>query len=107
SLLFAFSTKGTVILILPVLLYYLIVDLIFKRFFKFWMYSIINGIFFLGLYFVTIKYLTGGFLKRFEAIAQNSYINPCSYELQPAEVLIERVTYEFVNMSIYQGLIIG
>ncbi len=107
SLLFAFSSKGTVILILPVLMYYFIFDLIYKRFFKFWIFSILNGILFLGLYFVTIKCLTGSFLKRFDAIAQNSYINPCSYELQPAEVLIERVTYEFVNMSIYQGLILG
>ena len=107
SLLFAFSAKGTVILVLPIFLYFLIVDIIYKRFFKFWLFNILNGILFLGMYFALIKYLTGSFLKRFEAIAQNSYINACSYELQPAKVLIERVSYEFVNMSIYQGLILG
>ena len=107
SLLFGFMSKGTIVLILPLLLYYVIVDIIYKRDLKFWLYNFITGIIVLALYFFIIWLLTGDVMKRFDSIADNAYLNLCSYDKQSTIILLRRLSYGFFTMSIFQGMITG
>lgn len=104
SLLFGFTAKGTIVLLLPVLLYFFVLNLIQRRHFKFWLYSIAAGGLVFTLYFVIIWWLTGDVFKRFDAIADNSYLNLCSYDQQSFWVLVQRLVYVFFNMLVYQGM---
>ncbi len=107
AVLFGFMAKGTIVLIVPLLLYLLLVDIFLKRDLKFWMYTIISGITLLVLYFLFIGLLTGDVLKRFETIANNSYLNLCSYDKQSLKILLERISFGFFKMTVYQGLLTG
>ncbi len=107
ALLFGFMAKETIVLVLPLLIYFAIVDFIFKRDLKFWIYSILSGIIILAAYFILIWLLTGDVAKRFEAITRNSYLNLCSYDRQPVKILLERISFGFVSMLIFQGMLIG
>lgn len=107
SLFFGFIAKETIILILPLLLYFFIADLINKRDIKFWIYSSIIGIILLFSYFLIIWILTGDLSKRFEAISQNKYLNLCSYDKQPFRELLKRITYGFFGLSIAREMFTG
>ena len=107
ALLFGFMAKETIVLVVPLLLYFAIVDFIFRRDLKFWSYSILSGIVILAAYFIMIWLLTGSVAKRFEAITSNSYLNLCSYDRQPVKILLERISYGFVSMLTYQGMLVG
>ena len=104
SLLFGFMSKGTILLILPLLIYYLIIDIINNRNVKFWKYTIVTGVVIFAIYFLIIWLLTGDFLKRFESIASNSYLNLCSYNQQSTKILVKRITFGFFEMIISQGM---
>ena len=105
SLILGFTSKGTIILILPLLAYLFIVDLIFKRNIRFWIYSALFSIILFISYFLLLGVITGDSLIRFKAIADNSYLNLCSYDKQPQEFLIRRISYEFFDMMIKDGMI--
>ena len=107
ALLFGFMAKETIVLVAPLLLYFAIVDFIFRRDLKFWTYSILFGFVILASYFIMIWLLTGNVAKRFEAITSNSYLNLCSYDRQPVKFLLERISYGFVSMLTYQGMLVG
>ncbi len=107
SLLFGFMSKGTIILLFPLLFYFFALDIYQKKHKKFWIYSIIFGISMLVVYFIAIKILTGDFFKRFDAITNNSYLNLCSYNQQPLAILLKRIGYQFYELLIYQGLATG
>jgi hypothetical protein len=107
SLFFGFLAKETIVLILPLLVYFVITDFINRRDIKFWIYSFISGFIFLFSYFLIIRILTGDFSKRFEAIAQNTYLNLCSYDKQPFRELLKRITYGFFNLLISGEMFIG
>lgn len=107
SLLFGLMSKGTIVLILPLLLFLVITDIIRKRDLKFWFFSAIIGIGLLGLYFFIIWLLTGDLMKRFEVIADNSYLNPCSYDQQSLKILLKRIFLGFFELSIFQTLATG
>ncbi|MFH2143868.1 MAG: glycosyltransferase family 39 protein, partial [Bacteroidota bacterium] len=107
TLLFGFMSKGTIILILPLLIYFVIADLIKKRDVNFWIYSIISCILMLTIYFLIIWALTGDFSSRFKAITSNSYLNLCSYDKQSFNVLFKRISFEFWNLMIFQGMFTG
>lgn len=104
SLLFGFLSKGTIVLMLPLLLFLLITDIIRKRDLQFWLYSVISGIGMLLLYFFLIWLFTGELMKRFEVIANNSYLNPCSYDQQSLQILLKRIFLGFFELSIFQSL---
>jgi len=82
-LLMGFMSKGSIVLIIPLLAFLFISDVILKRDIKFWIYSVLFSVLIFVLYFFVMWLLTGDVFKRFEAIATNSYINPCSYDKQP------------------------
>jgi len=107
SLLFGFMTKGTIVLVIPLLLFLIITDIIKKRDLKFWAYSLISGIGLLAVYLLIIWLLTGDVLKRFDAIASNSYLNHCSYDQQSLRILLKRIFFGFFELSIFQSLATG
>ncbi|MAY83108.1 MAG: hypothetical protein CMP59_03160 [Flavobacteriales bacterium] len=98
SLFYGFQGKGTIVLILPLLLFLFIHDLIKKERLKFWMWTAIFGILFLAFYLLLIAGITGSPWTRFELIAENSYLGRCSYGTQGAEVLWNRLTSDFLWM---------
>ena len=104
SLFGGFVSKGTVVLLLPWLLYLFLNDCLQRKNIKFWKWAIISGAVWLIAYFASIKFLTGEFLYRFKAIAQNSYLNTCSYDQQPLWVLIKRLCFDFFDMTINSGM---
>jgi len=106
-LFFAFLSKETVFLIIPVLLFVFISDVWQKRNIKFWIFSVFSGIIILAGYFVLLKIKTGNPWVRFEAISQNSYINPCRYDLLPLSDLFERISYKFWLELIRQIMFTG
>ncbi len=107
GMMFGFLSKEVILLTLPALIYLFITDIFLKRDIRFWIYSIIAGIIVLLIYFFIIWYLTGSPIKRFEAIFSNSYLNLCSYDKQPFEFLLNRISYEFFTMMINQGMLTG
>jgi len=107
SLLFGFMSKGTIVLILPLLLYLFISDIIQRRDMKFWTYSLLSGLALLAIYLLIIWLLTGSIMKRFDVIADNSYLNRCSYDQQSLKILLRRIFFGFFGLSIYQSLATG
>lgn len=107
ALLWGFMSKETIALTLPLLVYYTLTDLVQQKNIRFWVYATTGGLVVLGVYFLGVWALTGDFLKRFNAIANNSYLNLCSYDKQPAEFLIQRVTSGFFNLLIQEGMATG
>lgn len=104
SLFFGFLSKETIILIIPLLIYFCITDLLNKRNFKFWFFSLIFGATFLMLYLFVIGILTNNYFKRFDAIIENGYVNLCSYDIQPTAILLKRLSYEFFNMLFFEKM---
>lgn len=107
SLLFGFMSKGTIVLFIPLLIYLIITDIILKRDLKFWAYTAISGIGLLALYFFIIWIFTGDPMKRFDAIANNSYLNLCSYDQQSLKILLKRIFLGFFELTIFQSLATG
>jgi len=107
SLLFGFMSKGTIVLIVPLLLYLIVTDIVHKREVRFWMYSLISGMVLMTLYLLIIWLLTGDLFKRFDAITSNSYLNLCSYDQQSLKILLKRIFFGFFELSIYQSLATG
>ena len=107
SVLFGFMSKGTIVLILPLLGFHFINDLIYKRDQKFWLYSAISGVLLLVAYFGLIGYLTGDVAKRFSSITQNSYLNQCSYDQQSITILLKRISFEFFQVITFKGMMVS
>lgn len=106
ALFFGFMSKGTVVLLLPWLLYLFLTDCLQKKGAKFWKWAIVSGAICLVVYFASVKLLTGEFLYRFKAIAQNSYLNRCSYDQQPLGILLKRLYCDFFDMAITRGMMV-
>lgn len=91
SLFLAFNSKGTIILLLPLLLVYFAVDVARGRW-AWWLRVAATGVPLLLVYFGAVTVLTGSPFSRFTAIVANQYLNPCSYDQLPWEHLVERLT---------------
>jgi len=107
SLLLGFLAKETIVFIIPLLAYLFIADIIFRRNIRFWIYTLTGGCVALLLYFLLTWLITGDFLKRFEAVSGNGYLNLCSYDKQPTAFLIRRITRDFIEMLVYQTMMTG
>ena len=107
TVLFGFTCKGTIVLLIPLLGYFFITDLILKRHQSFWLQSLLFAIVMFTSYLGIIGWLTGDFLARFRTISDNSYLNFCSYDQQPLSFLIKRIFYEFYKQQIDNGLLVG
>lgn len=104
---FGFASKGTIILVFPLLLYFFLIDVFIKKKIIFWVYAAINAFALLVMYFSLTYYLTGNLFERFTAISRNSYLNSCSYDQQPIIYLVKRLAYELINLFTFQGMVIG
>jgi len=107
ALLFGFVSKGTIVLMIPLLLFLIVTDIIRKRDLKFWLYSLISGSALLAIYLLTIWIFTGNVMERFHVIADNSYLNLCSYDQQSLKILLKRVFIGFFELTIFQSLATG
>ncbi len=107
ALFFAFITKGTVVLLVPVLAVLFIQDIRLKRLRSFWYSSLLSGLIFLAIYFLGLQLFIGDALGRFSAIAAGAYESACSYHLQPFVSTLKRVGYEFLNQSLKNGLFLS
>jgi len=103
GLLYGFVTKGTIILIIPLLVFLSLYDFIHKRHTQFWVKSIAFTVITFTLYFLFIGWLSGDFMARFEAINAHEYINQCSYAAQDSSVVIKRITTGFIEMCRNEG----
>ncbi len=102
---FGWLAKETIVLTLPMLLAWMLVDLIRRRHLQFWGYTTLYGLLFLGTYFSFIWAVTGNFLERLDAIASNSYLNACSYDQQSTQVLLKRLYYDFFALASTEGIL--
>lgn len=107
TLLFGFMAKETIVLTLPLFLYFCIKDIWQKKQLTFWISNIVIGIILLFLYFIVIWHITGDFTKRFTTIDSNSYLNSCSYGEQSIEILLKRITIDFFSLMISQSMFIA
>ena len=107
SFLFGFATKGTIVLFVPVLIILFLVDVFNKRQIKFWLYAGISMVGLLAIYLGYFWWLTGDPFTRFTVIADNSYLNFCSYDQQSITVLLKRVGYQFFDLIFTNNLLTG
>lgn len=105
ALFLGFNSKGTILLLLPWLLFIFINDLRLKRNQKFWLTAAGSGLLLLILYFGSLWYLFDDAFIRFKALETNSYLNRCSYGSQSLKILVERLTSGFWGMSYREGLL--
>ncbi len=101
-----FNAKGTIVLIVPLLAYFIIVDLLKKRDMKFWGLFVGFSVILLGSYFAFWQFYSGNALARLSAITQNSYLNLCSYSEQPFLFTLKRIGYGLVLLSVSHSLIV-
>ncbi|WP_116124627.1 ArnT family glycosyltransferase [Lewinella sp. IMCC34183] len=97
SLFLAFNSKGTVILLVPLFLWYFVLDVRNGRL-RWWGRLLVVLLPLLAVYFTIIWSLTGSPLSRFTAITANHYLNPCSYDVLPWPHLRERLTGGFLSL---------
>jgi hypothetical protein len=105
SLFLAFLSKGTVIIIVPLLIFYFYSDLR-KSDRVIWRWSLLTGGVLLIIYFATIYLMTGDIFARFSAIKSNEYFNSCSYNLMPVSQTWDRITHEFVQFVWRENLLV-
>ena len=107
ALAMGFLTKGSIVLITPVLLACFAYDLWVRKAYRFWGAAILSGGIILALYFICIWILTGNPLGRLAAISANAYQNACSYHLQPTSVLWRRIAYDWWLDMLRQGTLLA
>ena len=107
SLWMAFMSKGTVVLLVPWLVYLFVSDCIQKKAGRFWKVAIVTGAVCLTIYFASIKLMTGEVFYRFKSIAQNSYLNRCSYDQQPLGIVLKRIGFDYWEMMVRSGMAVA
>lgn len=106
GLLWALLSKGTVVLVLPVVLVALVADLARGRRQQLWRQTIIYGTGCLLVYLAVYYIATGNALFRLEAIAANSYDNACNYANQPWAATWQRIGPDFWRLMTTEGWIL-
>lgn len=107
ALMLGLLTKGSIILVLPLVVFLLAYGLIVRREYRFWLTTIGIGVLLMAIYLGILTGLTGNPMSRLSAIFANSYQNACSYHLQPKSVLIDRITYAWWLDLLRQGTLLA
>ena len=108
SVFYCFITKETIILILPLLLIWFLIDVFYlKRNVMYWKWTLLFGLAIFGLYFGYSFWQAGDPMFRLKAIVSNGYFSACSYDLLPVSHLIKRIGYELWLNFIGNGLFLG
>jgi hypothetical protein len=105
---YCFITKETIILILPLLLIWFLIDVFyFKRNVMFWKWTLLFGLAIFGLYFGYSFIQAGDPMFRLKAIVSNGYFSACSYDVLPVSHLLKRIGYELWLNFIGNGIFLG
>ena len=101
----AFNAKGTIILVVPLFVVYLLLD--WRAGFRRWwlVFAPAVGVMLL-LYFGLTARALGDPLARFAAIDANHYLNECSYDELPWAHLRDRLTTGFLELLLNSRLIV-
>ena len=101
-----FFAKETFLIIYPFFIFYFFKDLHKGKFKSFWIKSS-GTLILLALGYFAFSYLYfGSPFIRVEAIFHERFISECSYEFQPLDVLIKRISYELWLDFIKSGVLI-
>jgi len=103
ALMLAFLSKGTIILVAPVLLAILVRDVFTRRARAFWRSAVGSGVVLGAVYLLLCWLWLGDPFIRFSAITDNSYLNACSYDQQPRVVLRDRLLVDFWTLVLREG----
>nr|WP_256534353.1 glycosyltransferase family 39 protein [Lewinella sp. JB7] len=103
ALFLAFNAKGTVILLIPVFLIYVIDDVLRGRT-AYWRGLVVSSSTLLIAYFIVCWLLTGSPVTRFTAISSSHYLNPCSYDSLPWSAMVDRLTRGYGQLLTDAGL---
>jgi hypothetical protein len=103
SLFFGMFSKETMLLALPLLLYLFITDMLLKRRFVFWLYSLISFLI-LGVIVFLISLKSGILLNPF---AENYYLNSCNYADKNLTVLFTRVSVGLIHLLMHNSMFFG
>ncbi|MBD99396.1 MAG: hypothetical protein CMO34_06100 [Verrucomicrobia bacterium] len=103
SLFVGIMAKGTIVFMLPLIVFFIAIDVYKKRHLKFWLSTSLFGFTFLLLYFAIIYGLTNNPFSRIDAIASNGYLNKCSYGAQSLAILLKRIGQDFFGMVRNEG----
>jgi hypothetical protein len=114
-LIWAYITKQSVLLLFPVFFLLLIIDVLQKRHYQFWIYTALCCVIMGVLYLFGIYLLTGDPLARFHAVEAGLNDNLgagrsfsfCNYAIQPWGVLWHRISYEMIDKFIRTGMMIS
>lgn len=114
-LIWAYMTKQSVLLLFPVFFLLLIIDVVQKRQYQFWIYTTLCCVGMGLLYLWGIYILTGDPLARFHAVEAGLDDNLgagrsfafCNYAIQPWEALRYRISYEMIDKFIRTGMMIS
>lgn len=107
ALMGAFLSKETVVLVLPLLGWWLIRDLRRGGRGRFWVTTAITGLLLLGGYLLAVALLTGDPASRMTALLGNRYVSFCDYSNQPLRQLLVRISYGWVADLTRQGMMAG
>ena len=107
ALMGTFLSKETVVLVLPLLGWWLIRDLRRGGRGRFWVTSAITGLLLLGGYLLAVALLTGDPASRMTALLGNRYVSFCDYSNQPLRQLLVRISYGWVADLTRQGMMAG
>ncbi len=105
GLVFGFTAKHTMLIFLPLLLYFAIIDIIRKRDLKLWVYTGVFSAVLLGLLIFVVTFLPGRdwgttfFAEKYTAV--------CSYTEQSNDALVARLLYRFFEMMLVQGMLVA
>ncbi len=103
----AILSKETVILLLPLLIWWLVHDIAAKKNIRFWITASVSGALMIaGSLFLT-AHLTGDAFSRVTAIFANRYSGFCDYAGQPFLILIRRITVGLLRELTGQGMMAG
>jgi len=89
----AIITKESIVLVLPLFLWWLITDLRNKRQRTFWITAIVTIASLAFCYLLYFKIATGSWFFRIDVLMHNNYVNICRYDLLPTKETIKRVSY--------------
>lgn len=103
----AFLSKETVILLVPLLVWWMVTDAIQKKQRRFWLLALLTGAALLTGYFLLIGYFTGDSAARFRTILANRYVSFCNYADQPFRELLRRISYGLFSELTRQGMLAG
>jgi len=107
----AFLSKETVVLVLPLLAWWLIRDLIrnFRHggLRRFWIAAVATGLLLLGGILLGTALLTGDPAARMTALLGNRYVSFCDYASQPLRELLIRLSYGLAADFTRQGMMAG